>query len=260
MKTLMRVLRVELRRSLTSATLWLQLVLLLAWMCLNILAQLLNPNLRGFEPWQMLVSNAVTDIMNFAPLLMAIGPVCYAWSYCSDHICGYDLEAVRRTGTAAYGVAKFLAAMLSTFAVTVLAVLVFAGIMGLLQPPMNTELLTAGNGAYLELVAEGSTALFLVCRAAITGLSAAFAAALALAVSAYVKNSFVSILSPLLIYMVLDNLSLYPDPRLSWQEIMFFETGKSTAASAIWAIWYLLLMIAGCGLLFVHRIRKELSA
>ena len=250
---------VEIQRSMRSKAFLLQLVLLLVWMYLNSFDIFTSEiYMLGFC-WQAVLNQATTSQFNFANLLMILGTIGYAWSYCTDHDGGYDGEAVRRVGPVAYGTAKLTATLLSSFCAASLAVLLYALFLQALSLPPSNATYLWGATAYLSLVAEGNSGLYLLFRCLVTGLSCSLAACIALTVSAFVQNLYTTLLSPLLLFLAAETvLALVgAEPRFFGGNVMFFQCFPDDRQSVIWAVCYLSDLILISGLIFVWKLRKE---
>lgn len=259
MRALTRTLWVELQRSILSVAFCLQTLLLLIWMYLNCFDILSSKWLQSFYCWQSVLNLATTNSLNFASLLMIIGTVSFAWSYCTDHSCGYLGQVTQRIRITTYGISKFAAVIVSSFLSAGIAVLIFSLLLQAWSFPKDVAKTLTGTAAYLTLVAEGKTALYLISRCLITALSCSLAAALAVTISAYLKNLYAAILSPLLLYLSVDALLalIRADGKLFLRNILFSQCFQDDMKSVLWAACCILDVVVLCGCLFVHKLRKE---
>lgn len=256
MKAARSVLKVELRRSVCSKTFLLQLGLTLLWMYLNCLEELSSDHGAQGMFVLKLLNTALTNIGYFSHLLLVLGTVSYSWSYCTDLSCGYGKEAVRRAGVRSYGVSKVIAAAVSSFGATVAAIPLFVVFLLLRGFPWNSPNPMLYTGSYLSLAADGSVFGYLVCRCLVTGLSCSFAAVCSLCASAYIRNMYVSMLIPALLYFVLE--ILVRAGKFSLMTVMFIQAFPNEPLRSLgWAILYLTALILIFGSVFFFRMKKE---
>lgn len=251
---LFRATRVEFKRSISSVSFVLQILLLFAMMCLNNI-EVFSGTHRS-EGLLETISIGLTD-SSFSYLLLLLGAISYAWSYCVDHNCGFEKEAVARIGPSRYGVGKHLAAVCSSILAAELSILLF--VLFQLARGEGMEYILSGN-EYLGLVESHGMGTYLCCRMIVTGLSCGFAAGLALAVSAYCRNIYLSMLAPLMLYLTIVSvfrLDLIPIPELNPDTILFGRVYKEPMKAFWWAMGYLSILILLCGFCFVRRIRRE---
>ena len=251
---LFRATRIECKRSIKSVSFVSQILLLFAMMCLNNIE--VFSGIRSHEGLLSTVSIGLTE-SDFSYLLLLLGTISYAWSYCVDHNCGFEKEAVTRVGISRYGIGKLVAAVCSSFLAAELAILLF----GLFQLArgVGTDDILSGN-EYLGLVESHGVGTYLCCRMIVTGLSCGLAAALALAVSAYCRNIYLSMFAPLLLYLTMLSvfrLNLTPISELNPERIQFGRVYEEPIKAFWWAVGYLSILILLCGFCFVKRIRRE---
>ena len=251
---LFRATRVEFKRSIKSVSFILQILLLFAMMCLN--------NIEVFSGTQKaegLLSTISIGLTNsdFSYLLLLLGTISFGWSYCADHNCGFEKEAVTRVGLSRYGVGKHIAAVCSSILAADLSILLF--VLFQLARGVGMDDIISGN-EYLGLVESHGIGAYLCCRVIVTGLSCGFAAGLALVVSAYCRNIYLSMLTPLMLYLTMLSvfrLQLIPIPELNPDTILFGRVYGEPMKAFWWAMGYLSILILLCGVFFVKRIRRE---
>lgn len=256
MRNTLSVLKVEMRRSVCSKMFLLQLGLTFIWMLLNCLEQLSSEHgAQGIFVFTLL-NTALTNSLNLSYLILILGTVCFSWSYCSDLTCGYGKEVVRRSGIRAYGVAKIIAVAVSSFAAAVAAIplfIVFALLCGFSWTSPNAMLYT---GAYLNIATEGYVLGYLMCRCLVTGMSCSLAAVVSLCASAYIKNMYVSMLIPSLLFFLFE--IFVRASKFSLMTVMFGQAfPEDPVASLVWAVLYLTVLILIFGIAFLFRIKKE---
>ena len=209
--------------------------------------------------------NSIVRILSYAlsmgyfnVLLLPIGAVPYAWSFLQDRESGFETQAVERVGARAYGVAKVVSTGLSAFLAAAVAIVLFIAILylgGMAEFPHHP----LDNSQYYSLATEFGVLPYYLAHIVLAGLGAALAAVFALTVSAFVHNAYVALLSPLLVfyaYQIL--LGFIPNSRLfSLQLILFEQPLPDAGFSLLWAVVYLLTLMALCGRLFLWRMKKE---
>lgn len=253
-----RAFSVELRRSLLSGSSLVMLLLLVAWQFFNVLFNILS-NTFELESWVTLLDWGNNGW--FCDMLLVIATIGYAWSYCQDSECGYRDQALGRVGIGAYCLSKILAVILSAFFTAVVAVGAFALFWYVTDGPV-TDPENVGVSGYLRLVAEGKTGLYLLFRLCHTGLICAWAAVTGLAVSAFVRNTYITILSPLLLYMILNvGLRLAGVTFLSrwYPKRIFFEDAiaGNDVASFLWSMFLILDWIFLAGYVFYRKVERR---
>lgn len=245
---------VEFKRSIKSVSFVLQILLLFAMMCLNNIEVF-----SGTHKHEGLLSTISIGLTGsyFSYLLLLLGTISYGWSYCADHNCGFEKEAVTRVGPSRYGVGKHVATVCSSILAASFSILLF--VLFQLARGVGMDDIMSGN-EYLELVKSHGIGPYLCCRVIVTGLSCGFAAALALVVSAYCRNIYLSMLAPLMFYLTMMSvfrLNLIPIPELNPDTILFGRVYEEPMKAFWWAIGYLSILILLCGFCFEKRIRRE---
>lgn len=256
MQAIRNVLRVELRRSVCSGTFLLQIGLLFVWMCLNCTEELSSEHGRQGVFVLKLLSTALTNLRVFSHLLLILGTVSYSWSYCSDLSCGFGKEVVRRVGIFPYGISKIAAVAVSSFAATAAAIalfVAFALLKGFSWDSPNAMLYT---GAYLRIASDGSSLGYLACRCLVSGATCSLAAIACLCFSAYLRNIYVSMLIPALLYFAAE--ILVRAGRFSPMTVMFGQVYPDAPLRSLgWAMLYLTCLAMLFGRAFLARMKKE---
>lgn len=257
MRAFGRALRVDLHRAILAKPFFLTIFLVLAWQCLNCFSAIPSTFLLAQSNIVYVVSCGLG--LGFCnELLLPIGAVSYAWSFLQDRESGFEPQAVERVGARAYGVAKVVSTGLSAFLAAAVAVVLFIAALylgGLAEfPPYPLD-----NSLYYSLAAEYGVLPYYLAHIAVTGLGAAMAGVFALTVSAFVQNAYVALISPLLCYYAYQILlGFIPNSRMfSLQNILFNQPLSNARLSLLWAVVFLLTLMALCGRLFLWRIKKE---
>lgn len=253
-------LRVETSRCICSGVFFLQTGLFLLWLYLNSFDYIAFDRYFKELSWPHILNRAATSSLNFSYLIMILGAVGYAWSYLSDRETGFALQAISRVGAGRWAAAKYLAVVLGAFAAAALAVCLFGAMLSVIGTPrLEQEFDFGPEEPYMSYFIEGSGLRYVLIRALVTGLSSAFAGALAIVCSAFLKNRYVTMITPLLLYLSVNTLAelLNTDTSLSWYALLFTETRPTPAASLTHACLSLLALTAICGGVFVWKVRKE---
>ena len=258
MRAFGRALRVDLRRAILAKSFFLAILLFLAWQFLNCTGIMPSTFFWSNSSIVYVLAYALTDGAAFAVQLLPIGAVPYAWSFLQDRESGFETQAVERVGARAYGVAKVVSTGLSAFLAAAVAIVLFIAILylgGMAEFPHHP----LDNSLYYSLATEFGVLPYYLAHIVLAGLGAALAAVFALTVSAFVHNAYVALLSPLLVfyaYQIL--LGFIPNSRLfSLDSILFGQPLPNAGLSLLWAVVYLLTLMALCGRLFLWRIKKE---
>ena len=256
MKALRRALKVDLHRAVFSRTFLLTVLLLMGWLFFNLLFYTENVWTRVDIVTQL--NSATSGAFGLAELLLAIATVPYAWSYLQDRNSGFEAQALQRVGFRAYGFSKILSVGLSAFLAAITSIALFLGILyarGLDVLPSHP----LSESGYFLIIPNGGVFLYYLVHAVVTGLGAAMAAVVALAVSTMVPNVYVALMSPLLwyyIYQVLCSI-FFLSNAFSLTVILFEQYFANPWFNFLWACVFLLTMTALFGRLFLWRLRKE---
>lgn len=262
---LIRALKVDLRRSLWAPSFLITILLLLAWMLLGNFRMLFpfSIDYLNYHGLGRMLNRATTSFLDQAYLLLPIATVAFSGSYLTDQKSGFLDSIIERVGIQAYGRSRILTAALAPFLASAVAILIYTAVAlaGGISAIGNIPPDQYGFYGYPYsslLGADGSHFLtYLLVRIVITGLTAGLSSVFALAVSAFVRNYYVTMLAPLIAYFLLltlgDIIPFFLDPY----NIPFSQTFQDAWLSFIWAVVYLLTMTALCGCLFLWKLRKE---
>ncbi len=255
----LRALRIDLRRSISSGSFCITVLLLIIWLIINCSDVLFHKGFRMLTSLPEMLNVATIDQINIAYLLFAIAPFCYAWSYYTDCACSFAIQAIERVGVENYALSKVISTAVSAFLAAIAAMSIFSLFLCILHLPYPDKDIVANKVAYLQIVADGKIWLYLLVRFIITGLTCSFAAVFSLTVSSFLPNRYVAILSPLMFYYftetLLDILAAGTSFRLSFNA--FYQVINDSYLSAIWTVGYFLLLILLSGWIFCVRLRRE---
>lgn len=258
MRALCRALRVDLRRGVCSRLFLLTVVLLLAWLISNNGENLTSQMSRRTVSVAEMLNHTLIGKVSLVELVLAIASVAYGWSYCHDRACGFFPQVVARVGMPAYSRARAVTVAASAFLAGVIALGLYLLYLTALHLP-KPDLQTVGGHAYLDLVAQGRSGLYFAVRIIILGLTCSFAAEFGLMVTAFCPNAYMAILSPVMLYYLQQMLGMVIRMDSKWYllRVMFGQTYDDAIQSFLWAVGYLTIGTALCGLIFCRRLRKE---
>lgn len=260
-----RALRVDLRRSLIQKKTLLLLALLLGYMCFNASQYLFGTQAGAGAP--LILQQALHSITALDGLYLAIVPALYAASFLQDTQSGFAKEAAARVGVGNLLLSRGVAAALSAFLLGALAAGVFS--LGMAAAGFSQTVLGPGMGTYLDLVWEGRLAGYYAVQLTVFGLDCAMAASAALLVSTWIPNSYVTILSPVVLYYFLRfflrmMIGLLPDdPIFGFLYLENYMSGEffreDHLLSAVVSCTGLLTVTALCLWGFLRRGRRRLG-
>lgn len=266
MKKIVRAIRVDIARALFSGRFLLSIILLLGWMLFNSSHYLFDESLRADLSAANILHYATTDSVNLALLLLPIATIPYSGSYNLDYDSNFLNQAIGRVGLRAYSFSKFFVTALSSFLSAIISMVIFLFILYLLG--FKFLACTIDTGGYTILAVKGLPILYYFVRFMITGLTCSLAAVFSLMISAYVSNSYVCLMAPLVgYYLSVILLSILMDifPAL-WSLLSLFNLSYNffyqlsddfLTFSITWTIVYLTTLTALFGICFNWRLRRE---
>lgn len=240
MKSFCRAFRVDLRRSLKPGSFLTMVLLFFLLEVLNTF-DLLTTYLLHVIEWPIFLINATNGI--FSHMLFCVAAAGYAWSYCMDHKTGFFKQAVQRVGIRSYCLARVTSVVFTAF----LAMFLATGLYTLMLLGLGCKIREASSYSgfqdYAFLVGQGNPFLFFLVRTAHISLTCGLAASVGLAVSAVTLNTYFSVFSPLLFYMVADVLSetlALPNPWTIRGILLCHNSGMAISDFFVSAGWILL--------------------
>lgn len=256
MKALRRALGVDLHRAIFSRAFLLTVLLLMGWLFFNLIFY--TGSMWSSTDIVTQLRGATSGACGLAELLLAIATVPYAWSYVQDRDSGFEAQAVQRMGFRAYGFSKILSVGLSAFLSAAAAIALFLGILyarGLDVLPSHS----LGDSKYFLIIPNGGVFLYYLVRIIVTGLGAAMAAVVALAVSAVVPNVYVALMAPLLWYYICQVIcfTFIQNAAFDPTVILFEQYFTNPWLNFLWVCVLLLTVTALFGRFFLWRLRKE---
>ncbi len=199
-------------------------------------------------------------------LLLVLGALPYAMSFCSDWRNQYIRPSAIRTSPGKYAASKITACSLSAFCAVFIAELVLVLVL-LTQHPLvdagKSSLQGYQMGPFADVIASGQYFLFVLIQICIEGFLCALFAVAALWVSVYIPNIFVVLASPVLMYYFLINFigNVLRLPGL--MQINYIYNGNCKVGGSLTSFLYPLgVTIALCallGALFVKGVKRRLS-
>lgn len=254
MKHFFRALKVDLRRSVLSSTFLITVLLLLAMQFMSVFADVAQ--MSSFKNWLYYLN--VANTRGSSDMVLLIGCICYAWSYCRDRDCGFYDQVVPRVGFRAFALSRLVSTALSAFLAGVLSICFFT--LFLLSQGHTGEPFGdfEGQPIYLGLVSAGRTDLFFLFRCVHTGLMCGMAATSGLAVSAFVRNTHVAIFIPYLFLYAISRLGdLIESTWLAPFKLLFGQLFRNDIQNFLFVSFVMLDVIAVAGYVFYRRAERR---
>lgn len=268
------MLRLELRRAVFSPRFLLGAGLMLLWMMFNAAESVMGYERAVFAGVVQLLRLALDLHWSTGPVILAIAAIPYSFSYLTERECGFQQQAIERVGLRTYGVCKALATAISGFFMGMVAVGSFILILTAMGIP-HTVRYDEVEYTYAVLVATRGPMWFYTVKLIQLGLVCAQAALFSLMAMAFIPNSYVGFLSPLIGYYMVDCIELlltriFPSNTF-WtlfnMMYLFFDSGvnnnffDSTAQNLIftylWTVGMLTVMALGFGCCFMWKLKKK---
>jgi len=128
--------------------------------------------------------------------------------YCDDFNSKFIRLNLQRISKLNYAISKYITAFISSFAVVVLAELLFMFLLSIRYEWISNEYELSNNyGVFSTLINKNFAIFYVFLRALIRGLSASFFIGTALSVSTLRQNRFLVLSIPLILNYFIDNLS-----------------------------------------------------
>lgn len=208
----------------------------------------------------------VAHVQGFSMLSMIFATLPYATSFCTDWSNQFIRLSIIRTNIKSYGASKVLTSALAGGSAVALGEVLFILSLRLNLPLVNTQSPMFENAVaepvYGILLSGGYFTAYFAAKILISFFAAAFFAVLALSISTYLTNVFVTFASPILSYYFLikffSNIGL-PE-WFNLQTILFgyFAVGKPFF-SLLYSIFFVTLLCILMGILIVRQIQRRLE-
>lgn len=208
----------------------------------------------------------VAHVQGFSMLSMIFATLPYATSFCTDWNNQFIRSTVIRTNIKSYGISKVFASALAGGSAVALGEILFILLLRLYLPLVNRESPMFENAvsdsAYGSLLSEGNFTAYFAAKILINFFAAAFFAVLALGISTYLTNIFVTFASPILSYyffIKLTSIIGLPD-WFNLKHVLFgtFPIGKPIF-SLLYSAFFVTLLCILMGILIVHQIQRRLE-
>lgn len=255
MNALFRTLKVDLRRSLLSGSFVLTAALLFFMQLLEFFPQYVFQG-ATLHCWQYELALAHHE--GIPSMILFLGTICYSWSYCLDNDSGFFVQAVRRVGVGVYCTGKIISVAISAFLAGILADGLFTILLVLLPLENTVPDFMSQFSTYMALAHSGKTGLFLLLRYVHTGMVCAMVASMSLATSTLVKNAYVIIFLPYLLYELFNLITTVwglPGKEIS---LVIFGHRYGDQVKSFWYMFCVMIsLICVFGLLFYGRVKKR---
>lgn len=242
---LIKNLRIDAERALCGKAFWIALLCTTAACWMNC-------------SWDNM-DNSVADIVSLLAfgshiqLVFVCGAIPYAAAYLHDQEYGYIYSLVARSSLRSYLQSKVILTACSGFFAVFLGKILFV-LMLLLRYPMVDGIPASEQGIALWI--DGKPWLYFAADAAIYAIAAAGFAVMALIVSHYTRNVFVTIMSPFVLYFMFSSLAqilqlpaLLSVCTMTIGVISIWETEPLITFAYILFAWTVLILAEG--LLFI---------
>ena len=199
--------------------------------------------------------------VNTLYLLFCVLP--YTTSFCTEWSSHYLKSVVIRIGPVKYALSKLVACALSSALAVMLGISIFI-LSFLARLPLvsttapNYKVFTRTLGG--EFLQNGPHIAYFALYILLLSLAGAFWATVGLCASAYLPNKFVALFTPYIGMFALSLLTSGLPPYLQINRIT--RTGVNmggTFASLLYSVFFIGILFAGIGFLFVTKIKKRVS-
>lgn len=214
--------------------------------------------------WDNMGDSVVNNIAqlifgSYVQMVFLCGAIPYSAAYLSDLEHGYINALVVRSSLRSYLYSKAAVAAVSGFAAVFFGKLLFALIL-LSGYPLVSSNNCSDQG--LELLIQISPWLYIAADAAVSAVSAAGFAVMALVVSSVIRSTFVTIMSPLVLYFMISSICQLiniPDviniSAMTYGTIsMWYDNGVMTLVHIV-LVWTIVAVLTGK--LFVHHAERR---
>lgn len=255
MRSLLSALKVDLHRSLLTYSFLLTVALLFFMQLLEFFPQYIFQG-ATLHCWQYELALAHRE--GIPSMILFLGTICYSWSYCLDKDSGFYVQAARRVGVGAYCASRIVATALSAFLAGVLADGLFTLLLLALRLDSTIPSYMANSSTYMALASSGQTGLFLLLRYVHTGMVCATVAVMGLSASTFIKNTYVIIFLPYLVYELFSLVTTVWDlPGAGIVDVIFGHRYPDQMQSFWYMLRVLLLLIVFFSIIFYWRAKER---
>lgn len=208
----------------------------------------------------------VAHVQGFSMLSVIFATMPFATSFCTDWNTQFIRPTIIRTTIKNYGISKVFTTALSGGSAVALGEVLFILLLRLYLPLVDRQGHMFANAVsdpvYGSLLSGGNYAAYFASRILLAFFAAAFFAVLALWISTYITNVFVTLASPILSFYILTTLTgLIGLPR--WLDIRIalsgtFYMGKPFF-SLLYSIFFCSFLCILMGILTVRQINRRLE-
>lgn len=198
----------------------------------------------------------------FQILLLCVPAMVYSDSFLEDLKGSVIRFSVQRSGVFKYLFAKYIATLLSGFAVMTVSFLIFLAALCICFPLDDygtvMNIVDIVSGSYSQLIVDKKSFLYLFTNIVHQGICGAFYAGMALACSTFIDNSFVVIAAPILLGQWSGTLRNLTGMKYSLMDIQFGTTELTgTLESSRAALVLFIPLITICGILFIWNGKRR---
>ncbi len=206
----------------------------------------------------------VAHFQSFLVLYVILAALPYATSFCTDWNYQFIRFAVIRSNIKKYGISRVIICALSGGAAVALGELLFILFFRLNLPLVNTQnpvFESICSTFYGDLLVSGHFIAYFASRIIVISSAAAVFAVLALLISTYITNVFVTLGFPLVAFYSLINLSgqIGLPKWLNLYSILFGTCLETPTASVIYSFFSCSLLCVLLGVLAVRKIERRLE-
>ena len=187
-------------------------------------------------------------------IMPCVAAIVYSTSFYVDWHTRYHRMMLTRGERRSYIVSKLIVCQLASFVAVFLGMAVFIGFLCVRFPladyAKGGDVIAWAESSFGQLLLDGKPYLFMLAQCLMRGLGAALWGTAALAVSAFIQNRFVILLSPIILYYVWEYIDAYLARTLfpGYRGVRYLELGITNYLSPIDALFHtagvLILMLA----------------
>ncbi|HVJ50002.1 hypothetical protein [Desulfitobacterium sp.] len=208
----------------------------------------------------------VAHLQGFSMLSIIFATLPYAISFCTDWNNQFIRSAVIRTNIKSYGISKVFTTALAGGSAVALGEVLFILLLRLHFPLVDRQSPFFQNAAsdqvYGSLLSGGDFTAYFASKILISFFAAAFFAVLALWISTYLTNVFVTLASPILSYyfLLIFTRRIGLPQWCDLQRVLYgtFSAGKPVF-SLLYSIFFLTFLCTLMGIMIVRQIKRRLE-
>ena len=258
MKDLLSNIRMDLPRAFFSYAFFLSVFGVCMALFFSIVPQL-RASANGSMQLDVLNLYNLAHFQGFSILSAIFATVPYSLSFCMDWNNQFIRSVIIRTDVRSYSISKVLTSALAGGSAVALGEALF-----IIFLYLNFSLVGANDLNSLEygnLISEGHFIIFFVLQTLIKFFAAAFFATLALWISTYFNNVFVTLAVPVLSFYFLITIPLMIGISMRWfyNALMGGAYANNLYASALYSFLICCLLIILMGILATEQIRRRLE-